>query len=48
MLPFRGQRTFTPTFLQVQHGFGPHEVGLIAVIYKSRRHYRRYIFRFAL
>src|SRR3984893_10613821 len=28
-----GTQDFYPTFLQVQHGFGPHEVGLIAVIY---------------
>ena len=28
-----GTQDLYPTFLQVQHGFGPHEVGLIAVIY---------------
>jgi MFS transporter, SHS family, lactate transporter len=28
-----GTQDLYPTFLQVQHGFSPHEVGLIAVIY---------------
>jgi SHS family lactate transporter-like MFS transporter len=28
-----GTQDIYPTFLQVQHGFSPHEVGLIAVIY---------------
>jgi SHS family lactate transporter-like MFS transporter len=28
-----GTQDLYPTFLQVQHGFGPHEVGVIAVIY---------------
>jgi MFS transporter, SHS family, lactate transporter len=28
-----GTQDLYPTFLQVQHGFGPHEVGLIAVVY---------------
>ena len=28
-----GTQDLYPTFLQVQHGFGPHEVGLIAVLY---------------
>jgi SHS family lactate transporter-like MFS transporter len=28
-----GTQDLYPTFLQVQHGFAPHEVGLIAVIY---------------
>jgi MFS transporter, SHS family, lactate transporter len=28
-----GTQDLYPTFLQVQHGLGPHEVGLIAVIY---------------
>jgi SHS family lactate transporter-like MFS transporter len=28
-----GTQDLYPTFLKVQHGFGPHEVGLIAVIY---------------
>src|ERR1700730_9843516 len=28
-----GTQDLYPTFLQIQHGFGPHEVGLIAVIY---------------
>ena len=30
-----GTQDLYPTFLQVQHGFGPHEVGLIAVIYNG-------------
>jgi MFS transporter, SHS family, lactate transporter len=28
-----GTQDLYPTFLEVQHGFGPHEVGLIAVVY---------------
>ncbi len=28
-----GTQDLYPTFLQIQHGFDPHEVGLIAVIY---------------
>jgi SHS family lactate transporter-like MFS transporter len=28
-----GTQDLYPTFLQVQHGFSPHEVGLIAVVY---------------
>src|SRR4029077_14679857 len=28
-----GTQDLYPTYLQVQHGFSPHEVGLIAVIY---------------
>jgi MFS transporter, SHS family, lactate transporter len=28
-----GTQDLYPTFLQVQHGFGPHEVGLIPVVY---------------
>ncbi len=28
-----GTQDLYPTFLQVQHGLSPHEVGLIAVIY---------------
>jgi SHS family lactate transporter-like MFS transporter len=30
-----GTQDLYPTFLQVQHGFAPHEVGLIAVVYNT-------------
>jgi MFS transporter, SHS family, lactate transporter len=30
-----GTQDLYPTFLQVQHGFGPHEVSLIAIVYNT-------------
>ncbi len=43
-----GTQDLYPTFLQVQHGFSPHEVGLIAVDLQYRRDHRRHFLRLAV